>query len=229
MRLKSIIHSIKNTSICLKYPFLYPRNRFTGNHYNNWKLIDLRCHIYKNYHVFDTKNNKKQGWYFKKIGDRWSEYWKNWWALPVTKLITLLNDYILAFFHIFVKYNELDFFRFEAPGWAKAFGTDMCNDLRKRLKHEKILYSWRITQWKEKNGEMRLYSNFSSKETESIISKYMSKSRHICINCGKEADVITTMESWKRPYCHECYNKVANGKEIDQERDVITGKWKTIN
>ena len=26
--------------MCIKYPFLYPRNRFTDLHYNNWKIIE---------------------------------------------------------------------------------------------------------------------------------------------------------------------------------------------
>ena len=32
---------LKNTWLCIKYPFLYPRNRFTGKHYTNWKLDDI--------------------------------------------------------------------------------------------------------------------------------------------------------------------------------------------
>ena len=35
-----LITNIKSTLLCIKYPFLYPRNRFTGLHYNNWKLIE---------------------------------------------------------------------------------------------------------------------------------------------------------------------------------------------
>lgn len=31
---------MKNIILCLKYPFLWPRNRFTGLHYNNWRLLD---------------------------------------------------------------------------------------------------------------------------------------------------------------------------------------------
>lgn len=38
--LTTIKDSIISTYMCLKYPFLYPRNRFTGLHYNNWKLHD---------------------------------------------------------------------------------------------------------------------------------------------------------------------------------------------
>lgn len=32
---------IKATALCIKYPFLYPRNRFTDKHYNNWKIIEF--------------------------------------------------------------------------------------------------------------------------------------------------------------------------------------------
>ena len=32
---------IKNTILCIRFPFLYPRNRFTGLHYNNWKIVEF--------------------------------------------------------------------------------------------------------------------------------------------------------------------------------------------
>lgn len=33
-----IIAPINNTLLCISFPFLYPRNRFTGLHYNNWEI-----------------------------------------------------------------------------------------------------------------------------------------------------------------------------------------------
>lgn len=33
-----IIAPINNTLLCIFFPFLYPRNRFTGLHYNNWEI-----------------------------------------------------------------------------------------------------------------------------------------------------------------------------------------------
>ena len=33
--------------MCIRYPFLYPRNRFTGKHYNNWKLHQYHVDHYK--------------------------------------------------------------------------------------------------------------------------------------------------------------------------------------
>ena len=44
--LKNIIKTIKNTWLCLKYPFLYPRSRYTDKHYTNRvinnKIFELR-------------------------------------------------------------------------------------------------------------------------------------------------------------------------------------------
>ena len=33
-----IIAPINNILLCISFPFLYPRNRFTGLHYNNWEI-----------------------------------------------------------------------------------------------------------------------------------------------------------------------------------------------
>ncbi len=34
------LHTIDSIILCIWFPFLYPRNRFTGLHYNNWKILD---------------------------------------------------------------------------------------------------------------------------------------------------------------------------------------------
>jgi hypothetical protein len=33
--------AVKSTILCIRFPFLYPRNRFTGNHYDNWKIVEF--------------------------------------------------------------------------------------------------------------------------------------------------------------------------------------------
>ena len=33
--------TIESTILCIRFPFLYPRNRFTGLHYNNWRIIEF--------------------------------------------------------------------------------------------------------------------------------------------------------------------------------------------
>ena len=37
---KKFLHIIKSCYLCIRFPFLYPRNRFTDKHYNNQKLLD---------------------------------------------------------------------------------------------------------------------------------------------------------------------------------------------
>ena len=37
---KKIGRVIYSTLLCIKYPFLYPRNRWTDKHYNCWKIIE---------------------------------------------------------------------------------------------------------------------------------------------------------------------------------------------
>ena len=43
----NFIHTIYSSYMCIKYPFLYPRNRFTGLHYNYWKIIEYHRNNYK--------------------------------------------------------------------------------------------------------------------------------------------------------------------------------------
>lgn len=38
--MKKLIKIINSIILCIRFPFLYPRNRFTGKHYNNWKIIE---------------------------------------------------------------------------------------------------------------------------------------------------------------------------------------------
>ncbi len=38
--LKNICVLVNNAILCLRFPFLYPRNRFTDLHYTDWDLYD---------------------------------------------------------------------------------------------------------------------------------------------------------------------------------------------
>lgn len=49
---KKIGDVISATMLCIKYPFLYPRNRFTDKHYNNWKIIEFHRKWWK--HTSDS-------------------------------------------------------------------------------------------------------------------------------------------------------------------------------
>lgn len=46
---KKIKDTIYSSYLCIRFPFFYPRNRFTGRHYNNWKYIEKSRKYYEEY------------------------------------------------------------------------------------------------------------------------------------------------------------------------------------
>lgn len=205
--------------MCIRYPFLYPRNRFTNLHYNNWKIIEWKKKIYQKYHLVDIDKlhpevtyETYKGYYFyvKQTGSV-IDYWTNWWAKPLCKCITFFHDYILQIFHCIPTYIEWDAVE---PGWNKAFGKKYLKDLKKQLKKDKMLYSWRIMDIKEKWGCLNLYCNYGSEELYSLISVYEDISWNTCIKCGKPA--THTSKGWISPYCEDCVNKDDKYKYIER-------------
>jgi len=282
---------LKSSWLCLRFPFLYPRNRFDGRHHRYmlqhvlWKLhskaitefsisiktqkaddntyrhsyfaflnnqiilkkdlgvliiqngidkkeiqlkdiVDLKkfsvigmevifsisgtpvIQLYvKNIDVNDTTN---YGGGYKKvelIADKQYNF--------RYKLLTWIDEKILDNIFILPTYTELDAME---PGWRKAFGIQMCKDIRKQLLKEGNLFKYRILQIKEKWGELCWYDAHSSTEIYKIIEKYEEISRNICIICGKPATKMST--GWICPYCDEHYpddktsecNKIEDGK-----------------
>ena len=97
------------------------------------------------------------------------------------------------------EYTELD----DMPdGWRKAFGEQMCAELKTALDHAGLTDQYMIVQIKEKYGMLRWYDNGYTDEVESIIEKYEEISKRTCIICGKPATVMTT--GWISPYCDDC-------------------------
>lgn len=100
------------------------------------------------------------------------------------------------------EYTELD----NMPdGWRIAFGEEMCEEIRNALIEsggEKLLNEYRVTQIKEKYGELRWYDDWTTEKVSQIIDKYTKASRHICIECGEPAVYFST--GWISPWCEEC-------------------------
>ena len=90
-------------------------------------------------------------------------------------------------------------------GWKKAFGEQLCRELKEALVKEGILEDYRIMQVKEKFGQLRWYDNCCSERVYKVIDKYESLSEHTCIECGGEGTMRN--DSWISPYCDECYKK----------------------
>lgn len=97
-------------------------------------------------------------------------------------------------------YTELD----DMPdGWRKAFGEKMCEEIKQELEEKGILHQYRISQIKEKYGELCWYDfGCTTKILREIIPKYEKLSTRTCIKCGKPATRITL--GWISPYCDDC-------------------------
>ena len=101
-------------------------------------------------------------------------------------------------------------------GWRKAFGKQMCEEIRNALIEENYLYKYRIVQIKEKYGSLRWYDWASSKKVQDIIDKYEEISARTCICCGRPATKIS--KGWISPFCDRCAGKLSDRiqfKEID--------------
>ena len=203
------------TYMCIRYPFLYPRNRFTDKHYNNWKVLNFaqKIHYIYSHTKFSmdeqlseleiSKFESLYPYYVERPSERMIIGWINWWSKPLYKIIRFFHNYILQFFHCLPTSIEWDAVE---PGWKKAFGKQYLKDLKKQLKKDKCLYTWRITDIKEKWGRFNLYCNWGSKELYEIIEKYESLSWETCIKCGKPSTHIS--RGWISPYCENCAKTV---------------------
>ena len=100
------------------------------------------------------------------------------------------------------EYTELD----DMPdGWRKAFGEQLCADVKDALLDEggeKLLDEYRVEQIKEKFGYLHWYGNFTTRRLETILEKYEVLSEHTCISCGKPATKMS--KGWISPYCDDC-------------------------
>ncbi len=180
---------IKSTILCLRFPFLYPRNRWTDNHYDNWKLEDYHRDNWNDAYEWVTEDESYGKWKVKnkKLARR-------------IKIADGLNKF-LGIFHCLPSYTELDAM---PSGWRKVFGIQMCKEIKRALLEDgrKKLYKYRIQQIKEKFGGLRWYDSCGNEETDNIIHKYENISCFTCIECGRTAKYRTN--GWIENYCERC-------------------------
>ena len=88
-------------------------------------------------------------------------------------------------------YTELDSM---PDGWRKAFGEQMCEDIREELVHAEYLDQYRISQIKEKYGTLCWYDfGCTERMLRDIIPKYEHLSARTCIRCGNPATKVLEM------------------------------------
>lgn len=182
MRIKEIIKIPYSIYLCLRFPFLYPRNRFTDRHYTNWYLKKKIENIVNKY-PFNRELLAREP--FSKKDKIKIKFFNICWD-------------ILSIFHCIPIYTELDAM---PKGWRKAFGIQMCKEIKRSLKEHHVLSKFRIEDIKEKFGTLRFYYNAAPDEVSDIVQKYEYISYYTCIVCGKPAPFVT--EGWISPYCEE--------------------------
>ena len=241
--MKKILNSI---ILCIRFPFLYPRNRFTGKHYNNWKIQKQMTDITSKYLKFWLREKPDKKLYYVRL---FSEYgghgWTTWWS-PIAMVSLRIFHNILELFHCIPTYTELDALKSEAPGWYKNFGIQICKDIRTQLIKDTIKYikskkglfnkfkalfrnpftEFRITQWKEKWGTMRLYINGGSDELYKVLDKYETLSEFICYQCGEPATIITSPYAYMLPYCDKCYEQSTQTPIYKKKNS--NGEWEEL-
>ena len=205
---------IPATVLCIRFPFLYPRNRFTGKHYTNWKLNSLQkdAHI-KAYKVEGEFGNKDNPAHIVKAS--------KWWAF-VEKFYRFI-ECCIGIFHAIPTYTELDALD---SGWRKAFGIYICKDLKKALLADggrKRLRMYGIDQIKEKYGVLCWYDHGGNEETNNILAKYEYISERTCIVCGKSADYVT--KGWIEPYCKEHLPEWVDPEDEEQVHTYYTKEF----
>ena len=94
-------------------------------------------------------------------------------------------------------------------GWKKAFGIQMCEELRDILIEADYLDKYQVVQAKEKYGVLRIYDNGVPESIydkyQAWLVKYEALSRDTCICCGKPGKMRN--DGWISPWCDECYER----------------------
>ena len=186
------VHTLYSTYLCIRFPFLYTRNVYTGLHYTNWKMYDKINELHEKAYGVGVYGNNKE---YVPVLDREL-------AKVAYHILYWFHNVFLQIIFCLPRHNYLDMMPI---GWRKAFGIRMCEDIKKALLDEggyKHLYNYRIMDIKEKYGSLRWYDVGSSKKVQKIIAMYEYISFRTCIICGDLADGFT--EGWISPYCTKC-------------------------
>lgn len=182
--------------LCIRFPFLYPRNVWTGEHYNNWKIKDKRNDLHRDFYVIN----------FNRETHITEKYWKSKKAKFYYDFLGYLEKF-LAIFHCIPTRCLYDWI---PNGWRKTFGIQLCKEIRHALYRAgglKAIFNYRVIDIKEKYGSLHWYDTYSYSEVQKIIQKYEYISERTCIECGEPATCETPIEYWKCPYCDRCAPK----------------------
>ena len=157
----------------------------------------------------DKTDNTNYGFFYDNLEFITNKKVYNWY-----KFVSWIDKEILDRILFLPDYTELDAM---PEGWRKAFGLDICKEIKEELKkHKGALKKYRITQIKEKFGRLEWYDWWSTEKVyKEIKPKYRSLSMKTCINCGKSAEYISKV--YVSPYCSDCAKTKENYVKMTEE------------
>ena len=93
-------------------------------------------------------------------------------------------------------------------GWRKAFGKQLSRDLKKQLKKDNQLKTFRFSDIKEKWGSLHIYTQGCSEECWGLFDKYEELSSHYCMECGKRGKIHP--KYYSMPLCDKHFEENYN-------------------
>lgn len=211
--IKNLKKRYNNFIICMKYPFFWPRNVWTGK----------KC---SGFFSFTELDHLPKGWYkafglqmAKEIQECLNKFHKLYLIENRNKI---KKNFIYLFDNILMIFKNLFILNFDKVEFLCIDTLKLINVLYHLIfkKHSKNLI--RITQLKEKYGRLCIYTTYTFSELDKIISKYERLSEITCSICGKIATHISI--GYILPYCHDCklQNKGIKYKKITKSiRKII--------
>ena len=105
---------------------------------------------------------------------------------------------------------------FIPEGWRKAFGKQLCKELRNawKLSGKEDFF---FTQIKEKYGELRLYIASGTDAIYEVLHKYENMSHKYCISCGRPVE-------YKYGYynlCEKCFLEELHNHSFENEEELL--------
>jgi len=94
------------------------------------------------------------------------------------------------------------------PGWFIILDK-LFLSIQKEIEKNNIS-DFRITQVKEKFGELRIYYNHVNKNIDNLINKASRESLSTCELCGKKGKIRTI--GWLTTLCDKCYKDAMEAK-----------------
>lgn len=103
--------------------------------------------------------------------------------------------------------DDYTYLNYMPYGWRKAFGIQLCEELKNELEKYDYVDKFKIVQVREKFGQLRVYHNGVPYgcNVDSIIDKYTDISETTCILCGNKATLLS--KGWISPLCDCIKNK----------------------